>query len=112
MSYRHDLYTTRLQIKGRRRAAAFAFKGPGKKIKKLTPAHLGKNGDQIQRLFQSAADCFLVQYWRPIDEAVLEQMKLWAYSKSLMEDREIFYGIIDGRDSSRLILAYPANFKD
>lgn len=56
-----DLITTRFWFKGRRRSAAFAFKGPGMPGK-LTPGKMGKNGDQIQRLLRCPADAFFVQY--------------------------------------------------
>jgi len=55
-----DLYTTRLAMAGRRFPAAFAFKGRGKSGR-LTPARMGKNGDQIQRLFTTDAEVFVVQ---------------------------------------------------
>lgn len=105
-----DLSSTRLRIGGKRRVAAFAFKGPGK-TGKLTPGKMGKNGDQIQRLGTCPAEVFLVQYWAEIDDAVLQQLEKYAQLKSVMEDRVIFYGIIDGVDSSKLIQAYPKAFK-
>src|SRR4051812_8818741 len=42
-----DLFTTKLKVGGTRKAAAFAFKGKGL-TGVLTPARMGKNGDQIQ----------------------------------------------------------------
>lgn len=108
---RNDLWTTRLRVKkGKRVAAAFAFKGPGQRGK-LTPAKLGKNGDQIQRLFGTDADVFLVQYWAQVDETVSEQMRAMATVRSLMTGSTISYGIIDGDDTARLVLAYPDAFK-
>jgi hypothetical protein len=106
---RNDLFTTRLRLGGRRRATAVAFKGPGT-TGKLTPAKLGKNGDQIQRLFLSPADVFIVQYWHQIDESVVEQMRYFAAAKSALEARPIWFGVIDGTDSARLIAAYPDAF--
>jgi len=107
---KNDLCTTRLRYQGKRRSTAFAFKGKGK-TGKLTPAKMGKNGDQIQRLFQSPAEVFLLQYWSQIDDSVLEQMQNCAKVKSLADGRTVFYGIIDGQDSSRLIQAYPKKFR-
>jgi hypothetical protein len=106
----NDLFTTRLQVGGKRKATAFAFKGPGKKGK-LTPGKMGKNGDQIQRLFRSSAEVFIVQYWSEIDESVLEQMKYFAIAKSALEESSIMYGIIDGADSARIVAAYPKAFQ-
>jgi len=105
-----DLSSTRLRINGRRRATALAFKGPGMSGK-LVPGKLGKNGDQIQRLARCAADVFLVQYWAEIDDSVIEQLERFMQLKSFLENREIWYGIIDGQDSARLIYAYHDNFK-
>jgi hypothetical protein len=107
---RNDLLTTRLKIKSRRRATAFAFKGRGKRGK-LTPASMGKNGDQIQRLFLSPVEVFIVQYWGQIDESVLEQMGEFAKAKSVAEAKEILYGIIDGHDTKRIIDTYPEAFR-
>jgi DNA-binding transcriptional regulator GbsR (MarR family) len=107
---RNDLYTSKIRIKGKRHAMAFAFKGPATKGK-LTPGKLGKNGDQIQRLFTSAADVFFVQYHDQIDESVVEQMKRLAIANSVTEDKLVMYGIVDGDDTNRLIAAYPKQFK-
>jgi hypothetical protein len=106
---RNDLLTTRLRFRGKRRAAAFAFKGRGRRGI-LTPAAMGKHGDQIQRLFTSPAEVFIVQYWDQIAESVLEQMSEFAKAKSVAEGKEIFYGVIDGQDTARLLDAYPKQF--
>jgi hypothetical protein len=105
-----DLFTTQLAMVGKRFAAAFAFKGPGTSGR-LTPARLGKNGDQIQRLFTTDAEVFVVQYWDRIDESVLTQMGHAAVAKSYATGKKIYYGVMDGRDSSRLIAAYPTAFE-
>jgi len=107
---KNDLYSTRLTIGGVRRAVAFGFKGPGT-TGRLTPKKLGKNGDQIQRLFESAAQVFFIQYWREIDESVVKQMEQLAIAKSVMTGQEILYGIIPGEDSKRLYDAYRKLFK-
>ena len=105
-----DLSSTRLVVSGgKRRAAAFAFKGPGQ-TGRLTPRKMGKNGDQIQRLFKCPADVFLVQYWAQIDDTVYEQLRSFAQLKSYWDERPIGYGVIDGTDSTRLIKAYPKQF--
>lgn len=106
----NDLFTTRVRLKGKRIATAFAFKGPGTSGI-LTPAKLGKNGDQIQRLFLTPADVFIVQYHGQIGQAVVEQMKAFATINSVREGKQIWYGVIDGEDSCRLLVAYPNQFK-
>ncbi len=92
-----DLFSTRLRIKSKRVAAAFAFKGPGLKGR-LVIGRMGKNGDQMPRLFQEEADVFLVQHWREIDPSVLDLMRSLAVAKSVTTGREIWYGTIDGQD--------------
>jgi hypothetical protein len=106
---RNDLYTNRVRIAGRRHAAAFAFKGPGTKGI-LTPRGMGKNADQIQRLFKTAASVFVVQYWGQMAESVVEQMEEFAKAKSAVEGSVVFFGVIDGDDSNRLIKAYGKAF--
>jgi len=80
--------------------------------KKLTPNFMGKNGDQIQRLFQSPGEVFLLQYWSQIDDSVLEQMQMAAKVKSYSDGKKIYYGVIDGQDSTRIIQAYPKEFRE
>ncbi len=106
-----DLFSTRLFFRGQRATVAFGLKGKGTRGI-LVPAKMGKNGDQIQRLFRAPAEIFLVQYWGQIDESILEQMKNMAITKSLMEQgKTIYYGIIDGQDTQRIMSAYPQYFQ-
>ncbi len=105
-----DLWTTRVRHRGVRLAAAFAFKGPGMKGV-LVPGKLGKNGDQIQRLFVEDADIFFVQYVGQIAPTVIQQMAVFAQAKSLSTGRKIHYGVMDGEDSARIVAAYPKAFK-
>jgi len=105
-----DLFTTRLRLEGKRVPAAFAFKGRGTRGL-LTPARLGKNGDQIQRLFNEDATVFLVQYGEQISPSVIQQMAAFAQMRSVTTSRIIRYGVIDGRDSARLVAAHPAAFR-
>lgn len=100
-----DLFSTRLLINGERKNVAFGFKGKGT-TGVLIPKKMGKNADQIQRLFRTPADVFLVQYWNRIDESVIEQMKNFATAKSACEGRRIYYGTIDGQDTIRILEAY------
>jgi hypothetical protein len=104
-----DLSSNRLLIKNKRRVVAFAFKGPGK-TGRLTPGKMGKNGDQIQRLVRCPAEVFIVQYWSTIDDSVLEQLQQLVTLKAYLEDKQLWYGIINGNDSARLITAYPKQF--
>lgn len=105
-----DLFSNRLLLNGKRIAVAFGLKGRGT-TGKLTPRKLGKQGDQIQRLFRSPAEVFLIQYWDQIAESVIEQMKLIATAKSALEGRRIYYGEIDGQDTLRILQAYVECFE-
>jgi len=104
-----DLYSSKLIYKGKRQKVAFAFKGPALRTK-LTIAKMGKNGDQCPRLFQEPADIFVVQHCREIDSAVHKLVETHAELKSIYSNREIFYCLIDGQDSKRLVEAYPCEF--
>jgi hypothetical protein len=108
---KNDIYTNKLLMDGKRFHAAFALKGPGKTVAKLMPKDMGKNGDQIERLHRSAAQVFFVQYWKDIGQEIVDLMEPLSQAKSYSQGRIIYYGIIDGDDSSRLIQAYPNAFK-
>lgn len=107
---KNDLYSTRLKLGGARLPVAFGFKGPGTKAP-LVPGKMGKNGDQIQRLFQSTARIFFVQFWAEISESVIEQMRALAVAKSLSDGTKIYFGVVDGSDSYRLVRAYANRFQ-
>jgi hypothetical protein len=106
---KNDLYTSNVTIAGQRKSTAFAFKGPATSPP-LTIAKLGKNGDQIPRLFSTTADVFLVQFEGTIDEAVKHEMMTHAIRRSHETGNEILYGLIPLEDSHRLRAKYPACF--
>lgn len=102
---KNDLFTTKIKLKNKRIAAVFAFKGKGKKGI-LKPNMMGKNGDQISRLFQTLADIYILQYWNQIDQSVYELMHSLAISVSAIHRTKVYYCIIDGQDTARLVEAY------
>jgi len=102
----NDLFTTKIVYKKKRLLAVFAFKGKGLKGI-LKPSRMGKNGDQISRLFQTVADIYLLQYCGQIDQSIYELMNSLAISISAIYRKKIYYCIIDGQDTTRLIEAYP-----
>ncbi len=104
----NDIFTTKLKIAGRTRRAAFALKGPAKKGP-LVPGMMGKNGDQIQRLFASPAEVFFVQYEDEIKESVVALMEQLATARAALGE-EVLFGVIDKDDTYRLRLAYPRAF--
>jgi hypothetical protein len=106
---KNDLYTNKLWFRRRRRNAAFAIKGKATKGP-LTPKKMGKNGDQIARLFTSEAEVFFVVYHSKVDEAIYEQVRAFGITRSLAGNR-IYYCVIDGDDLARLVSAYADEFK-
>jgi hypothetical protein len=108
---KNDLFSTRLRFKGRRVNVAFGLKGKATR-QPLLPNKMGKRGDQIQRLMGSQAEVFLVQFWGQIDESVIEQMRTYAKVRSYSEiPKRIYYGVIDGDDTRRIIAAYRERFR-
>jgi hypothetical protein len=104
-----DLYTTKSRVRGKRRPMAIAFKGRGTGGK-LVPAKMGKNGDQIGRLFDEPAEVFLVVYCGQIDSSIVSQMHAFAIAKKAFNNQETFYGIIDDDDLGRIAAGYSREF--
>lgn len=103
-----DLYTDKGKVRGKRRPVAIAFKGKGTKGK-LVPAKMGRNGDQVGRLFDEPAEAFLIVYCGQIDSSIVSQMKAFAIGKALA-GQKIFFGVIDADDLGKLAVAYPSAF--
>ncbi|MEM9457491.1 MAG: hypothetical protein AAGF11_25150 [Myxococcota bacterium] len=100
----NDLFSAGIHLGGQRMTAAFVLKGPagGRKFKRMTPAMLGKNADQIYRLSQSPAHILIVQHCHDIDEAV--RATLAAFAQNLGRPRR--YCLIDGRETYRILKAH------
>lgn len=107
---KNDLYTNKLKYKGKRRTAAFALKGKGTKGT-LTPAKMGKNGDQIARLLGSSAEIYFVVYHGKIDESITSQLEAFALGRAL-GGKTVGYGVVDGDDLNRLYQAYKVKFQN
>lgn len=95
-----DLDTTHLIWNGTRRAAVFAFKGPAK-FGVLHPGDMGKNGDQIDRLFHQNADMYVVQHCHKFAATVRNMMRMYA---TTLPGRH--FVMIDGADTYRILRAY------
>lgn len=104
---RSDLFTSRVYLRGERISTAFAFKGPAK-FQPMTLATLGKNGDQIDRLFSEPADLLVLQHCHEITPAVRGAMR--AYAQRMGNLR--LFCLIDGYDTVRLMDSYPEHWKD
>lgn len=96
-----DLFTTRLQLHGSRVATALAFKGPAR-FSELTLSHLGKNGDQLERLFSEPADLVILQHCHRIHNSIRSIMRTYATNPSYSRR----FCIIDGFDTLRILRAY------
>lgn len=96
-----DLFSSRVVLDGKRISTAFLFKGPAK-FHQMTPADLGKNGDQIGRLFSEPADLLILQHCHEVTVAVRKQMR--AYAQQMGNPRR--FCIIDGYDTLRILKAY------
>ncbi|MFG2064317.1 hypothetical protein ACGFIK_23180 [Micromonospora sp. NPDC048871] len=95
---RSDLYTSRVFARGRQLSAAWLFKGPGFP-RAMDIKALGKNGDQIDRLFTEPAELLVLQHCHQIKPSVVGMMD--AYAHDARHPR--FYMIIDGADTGRIL---------
>lgn len=98
---RSDMYTTSLAVKGRHMATAFLLKGKSVKHP-MRVADLGKNGDQIDRLYTEPAELFVVQSNQPITSAVVNTAQV--YANDLRNPRRFM--IITGAETAVILGAY------
>jgi hypothetical protein len=96
-----DLVSTQVRLEGQPVSTAFAFKGPAK-AKPLTVADLGKNGDQISRLFSEPGDFVILQHCHAVTSAVRDHMRAFATRFGQLRP----FCIIDGADTIRVFRAY------
>lgn len=96
-----DLYTSHLHLDGVRVRAAFILKGPSR-FHVMKNADLGKNGDQIVKLFREPADIYILQHCHFVSTEVRRTMEAFA-SRFFQLSR---YSIIDGHDTLRILKGY------
>ncbi len=96
-----DLVSAHMTLEGERVVTAFAFKGPSK-AKPLTVADLGKNGDQISRLYSEPADLVILQHCHHITPAVRDHMR--AFSTRIGRLRP--FCLLDAFETARIFKAY------
>jgi len=106
---KNDLFTNNITFNKKRKSACLILKGKATKGT-LTPNKLGKNGDQVQRLFEVIADIYILVYHSDVSESIIDLMQTMAIAKSLRENKKIYYCIIDGRDLNRLVDSYKEKF--
>lgn len=95
---RSDLYTSRVFARGRQVSAAWLFKGPGYP-RPMDVRALGKNGDQINRLFSEPAELLVIQHCHQIKTEVVGMMDSYAHDARRLRS----YMIIDGADTGRIL---------
>ena len=105
-----DLVSTRVAYKGKRIGTVFAFKGPGQRGP-LVPGKMGKNGDQISRMYMLDGRLFVVQYVGEVKPSINHLMRSLAVAKSALTGDTIYYAVIDGIDSYRVLRAYRSQFQ-
>jgi len=94
-------------VRFRRRAvpAAFILKGKSYANRPLRISDLGKNGDQLVRMFSLPAEVYVVQSNGPIDGAVHSQLRAQVAEK-LMTNQPVYYLVMDGVQTARLLRAF------
>lgn len=97
-----DLYSGALLVDGQRRTGAFLLKGPAR-FHPMTMRDLGKNGDQVYRLFNPPADIYVVQHCHTIGPAVRKTVEAFALHRSFVAPCRFMF--IDGYDTARLLRA-------
>lgn len=96
-----DLFCDHIHIGGKRYNAAFLFKGPAK-FEPMTVKQLGKNGDQIVRLYDEPAEIYFLHHCHYVRTEIHKIMR--AFSGDFR--RITRYCIIDGIDTIRVLKAY------
>ncbi len=99
-----DLYSTYVILGGKRASTAFMLKGPS--VKRLTIAQCGKNGDQLLRLTREPARLFVVQSVGEIVTDVIDLLNTLASEKGRGTNEKLYYCIVDGVDTARILRAY------
>ncbi|WP_439870308.1 methyltransferase [Pseudomonas syringae] len=98
-----DIFTSGMLVDGKRMTGAFLLKGPAK-FHPMTPRNLGKNGDQIYRLFNVPADIYVIQHCHSIEPSVRGTAEAFALRRMLTAPCRVMF--IDGWDTARLLKAH------
>lgn len=96
----NDLFTSRVELKNKRIDTAFMLKGPSVSGE-MYISDAGTRGDQLQRLFDSPAQLYVVQFNGPFNDRTIRQIK----REAQLVGADMFC-IIDGADTARLLQAY------
>ena len=96
-----DLFSTNVKLNGDRVSTAFLLKGPSA-FHPMMPKDLGKNGDQIVRLFEEPATLLVLQHCHEIMPPVRSMMKAYASQTGKLR----LFCVINGYDTLRILKAY------
>lgn len=98
-----DVFSANLTVDGKRRTGAVLLKGPSR-FHPMIPTDLGKNGDQLYRLFNIPADIFIVQHCHAIGAAVRKQAEAYAFQRAFTKPCRVVF--MDGLTTARLLRAH------
>ena len=98
----NDLYTSNVIFENKRCATAFVLKGNGTGVILLKQKHIGYNGDQTIKAFNSPAELFILQFVGNIDENVIQGLELGVQGLR-HQGKPASYCIIDGQTTARLL---------
>ncbi|MCD4784879.1 MAG: hypothetical protein K8T10_13775 [Candidatus Eremiobacteraeota bacterium] len=96
-----DLFSTMVRIGGKNYSTAFVLKGPSK-FHPMKMSDLGKNGDQIVRLYDEPAELLILQHCHTIENPVRVMMR--AFAENIRRPR--MFCLIDGFATLRILKAY------
>jgi len=103
-----DIYTSHILLNGQRVQASIILKGPGtvKSNRETQLGNLGKNGDQLDRMFRSpSSELFIIQSVKPFAQNVVNTAEAHIQQKR-SQNSNSHYCIIDGQDTAMLLFAY------
>lgn len=102
-----DIYTSFVLLNGQRVQTSVIFKGQGTvKAAETQLGNLGKNGDQLDRMFRSPSSTFfIIQSVKPFAQNVINTAEAHAVHKRA-SGQDCHYCIIDGQDTAMLLFAY------
>jgi len=100
-----DIFTLHIRFRNKKVPAAFVLKGKSYSRGKLALSDLGKNADQLCRLFEVPAEIYFIQSNGAIDSAVESTVQAFM-AKKINDGVKAYYCIIDGVDTARILSAY------
>jgi hypothetical protein len=102
-----DIYSALVLLNGERVQTSMILKGSGTiRGRETQPADLGKNADQLQRMFRAeSSKLFIIQSVKPIAEAIVDAAELHI-DRQRARGNHSYYCAIDGQDTALILYAY------